>query len=555
MWIVIASLLLAAATQGIGYFRQAAIMYNLKNDAMNAGSVVQSTSAQKDGTLQQTVVNEGLVNTKWSTGTANAGKANSDGSFSITTSNPEVDKSVVYCSKGGITIVNNSDLASFQCGTEAVAGSPLNGGTTGGGTNGPSTPTAFLAVFGTNHDGAVGVGNTNYDVHNWSPAAPALLNGKQITSSSAGSYHGCSIVDNQIYCSGSNWFGESGGNPHTAPDNQYYTPNLVDTTTGDAAGKTFTKVSAGDAQTCVLDTDGKAYCWGGGNYGELGIGTFPAGVPYKEQYSPVAVKMTGALTGKKFADISAGYRHTCAVTTDGEAYCWGKNDKGGLGDGTGVNAWTPVRVGGPLLTKNVSQIATNSYGYNTDATTCAVAEGKAYCWGMGDRGQLGDGILPATYTLSPVAVDTSGVLAGKTVTSVTLGNTHACALADSQVYCWGGFNNIGDGSVADATGYYKDGTGTKIFGSFVPTKLAMPGALAGQTVKSVSAGSFTSYLIASDGKIYSWGRSYQGSLGDGTTNEVNRYIPGVIDYSGVLNGKKASSVSGGGWLAYILYQP
>jgi alpha-tubulin suppressor-like RCC1 family protein len=541
----------------MGYYREAAILYHLRNDAMNAASVVQSTSAQKDGNLHQPIVNEGLVNTKWSTGTTNAGKANVDGSFSITTSNPELDKSVVYCSKGGITVVSNTDLAAFRCGTELVAGPaiPDPGAGGGGGTGSTPTLTTYLAVFGTNHDGAVGVANTNYNVHAWSPAAPALINNKAITSTSAGSYHGCSITENKIYCSGSNWYGESGGNPRTAPENQYYSPNLVDTTTGDAAGKTFTKVSAGGAHTCVLDTEGQAYCWGGGDYGELGSGVFPGGTTYKEQYLPVAVKMGGALTGKKFADISAGYRHTCAVTTDGEAYCWGKNDKGGLGDGTGINAWTPVRVGGALLTKSVTKIATNSYGYNTEETTCAIAEGKPYCWGKANRGQMGDGVSPATHNLLPVATDMSGVLSGKTVTDITLGNTHVCALADAQVYCWGGFNNLGDGSTADANGQYTNGAGTKIYGSFVPTKLAMPGALAGQTVKAVSAGSFTSYLIASDDKVYAWGRSYHGSLGDGSTNDVNRYVAGPIDYSGILNGKKVTSISGGGWLAYLQYEP
>jgi alpha-tubulin suppressor-like RCC1 family protein len=83
----------------------------------------------------------------------------------------------------------------------------------------------------------------------------------------------------------------------------------------------------------------------------------------------------------------------------------------------------------------------------------------------------------------------------------------------------------------------------------------MPGALAGQTVKAVSAGSFTSYLIASDDKVYAWGRSYHGSLGDGSTNDVNRYVAGPIDYSGILNGKKVTSISGGGWLAYLQYEP
>ena len=48
--------------------------------------------------------------------------------------------------------------------------------------------------------------------------------------------------------------------------------------------------------------------------------------------------------GLKFESISAGAGHTCGVTPDGSLYCWGRNDKGQLGDGTTVNRLTPVRV-------------------------------------------------------------------------------------------------------------------------------------------------------------------------------------------------------------------
>jgi alpha-tubulin suppressor-like RCC1 family protein len=565
MWLVIAALLLAAAIQGVGYYRESVILYHIKSDTLGAVGVVQATSAQKEGYTNQPVIDEGLGNTKWSDGTTNLGKSNSDGSFSITAGNPEITKSVVYCSQNGITVVKNIDIPAFRCGTETVAGGPIV-------TVPPEeedielepASNSYLAVFGSNDMGAIGIANTNWKAHALSPTVPALISNKVITSASAGSYHACAIADTDTYCWGSNWAGESGSDPLPTDEYEYWAPNLIDTSTGDAAGKKFVKVSAGDFFTCALDIKGKAYCWGGGYSGELGIGEFDMEEELQEKYVPVAVDMSGPLAGKQFIDISAGYAHTCAITTDGEAYCWGYNGRGALGDGTTIDSWVPVRVSGELLGKNVTRISTNSYG--PQASTCAVAEGKAYCWGVTTYGQLGDGILPnwsasrsTFFRASPSPVDTTGVLSGKTVTEITVGDVHACVIADGQVYCWGAFNMLGDGSTRDRNGYYLGAnsvgpTSQRIEGSFVPTQLVMQGDLAGKEVKSISAGAFTTYLIASDDKIYSWGQAHEGSIGNGTTGIYN-YVAAPIDYSGVMNGKKAVSISGGGWFALIRYLP
>ena len=87
----------------------------------------------------------------------------------------------------------------------------------------------------------------------------------------------------------------------------------------------------------------------------------------------------------------------------------------------------------PTITATrVSMVTSISAG---GAHTCALADGQAYCWGDNTNGQLGNN--STTQSLVPVAVNTSGVLAGKTVTSISAGNSHTCALADGQAYCWG----------------------------------------------------------------------------------------------------------------------
>ncbi len=96
---------------------------------------------------------------------------------------------------------------------------------------------------------------------------------------------------------------------------------------------TFSAVSGGTLHTCGLTAGGDAYCWGFNDNGALGDGTTT------QRLTPVLVS-----GGLSFASLSAGGGHTCGLTAGGDAYCWGFNDNGQLGDGTTTNRFTPVRV-------------------------------------------------------------------------------------------------------------------------------------------------------------------------------------------------------------------
>src|SRR5690606_1575630 len=99
--------------------------------------------------------------------------------------------------------------------------------------------------------------------------------------------------------------------------------------------------------------------------------------------------------GTRVTAVSAGNLHTCAVA-DGSAYCWGSDTAGQLGNGDGGNSSVPVEVGGLLTGKTVTSITT---GQNH---TCAIADGAAYCWGVGNLGALGNDALDSSPV--PVAV-------------------------------------------------------------------------------------------------------------------------------------------------------
>jgi hypothetical protein len=148
--------------------------------------------------------------------------------------------------------------------------------------------------------------------------------------------------------------------------------------------------------------------------------------------------MGGVLAGKTLTQVSTGSDFACALDTAGAAYCWGDNNYGELGDGNTKISLVPVAVDtrGALAGKTITQIS--AWGQ-----PCALdSAGSAYCWGQNSSGQLGDGSDQNSSV--PVSVDMAGVLAGKSLTQVSVGGGHTCALDSSgAAYCWGD-NEAGD---------------------------------------------------------------------------------------------------------------
>src|ERR1022692_4296126 len=270
-----------------------------------------------------------------------------------------------------------------------------------------------------------------------SEAQPALATLPGVASISAGGEHACGIVNGDAYCWGENFSGELGDDANT----NSAVPVAVDTS-GVLAGTTLTQVSSGYSHTCALDAAGKAYCWGLDSYGQLGDGSTT------NSSVPVAVDTSGVLAGKTLTQIVSGIVATCALDSAGAAYCWGANSYGQLGDGGTANSSVPVAVSTTttLAGRSLTQI---TVGYES---TCVLdSAGAAYCWGLNSYGQLGDG--NTTSSNVPVAVDATGALAGQTITQVTSGAYDTCALDTSgAAYCWGGnsYGELGDASTTNS---------------------------------------------------------------------------------------------------------
>jgi alpha-tubulin suppressor-like RCC1 family protein len=130
-----------------------------------------------------------------------------------------------------------------------------------------------------------------------------------------------------------------------------------------AAGRAFASIFASWDSDCALTTDGAAFCWGRNTYGELGLG-----FESRQAIEPVQV-----LGGHAFSTVVPGDLHSCGLATDGAAWCWGANWYGGLGTGDSTSSTEPVAVAGGL--RFVSLVT----GFER---TCGLtADGSAYCWG------------------------------------------------------------------------------------------------------------------------------------------------------------------------------
>lgn len=300
--------------------------------------------------------------------------------------------------------------------------------------------------WGANSSGQLGNGNYTNSNTPQSAYLGQLVN-KKVTAIAAGGDFACAIANGQVFCWGSGVNGRHGNGATT-------TTNVADTAVTGISNADA--LSAGGNHACAL-VNGTPYCWGNGNSGQLGNGTTPS-----TQSTPVAVTTGGALVYK----IYANNNYTCALALTGLPYCWGYNINGQLGN----NNTTSYSTAQPVDTTNVVGLITDMTSSTTsEYHTCLIANGNAYCWGGGWAGQLGNNAT--SQNNRPVAVNTSGLLpTNRTITSITTGSAHTCALAEGQPYCWGkgAAGNLGDGvdNTTCSCDYYPNSVPKKTINSY-----------------------------------------------------------------------------------------
>ena len=187
----------------------------------------------------------------------------------------------------------------------------------------------------------------------------------------------------------------------------------------------------GDSNYCALLTSGGVDCWGFGSDGELGNGTFTYAAN-----TPVAVEAvggSGTLTGVAgLSNDGSGY---CALLTSGAVDCWGGGEAGQLGNGTfyttgNKGSATPVAVAGVGGSGTLTDVASVSGDLGD---YCALlSSGGVDCWGGGD---LGDGTSNESAT--PVAVEGVGGSGTLTAVASMPSDSQCAVLTSGGVDCWG----------------------------------------------------------------------------------------------------------------------
>ncbi len=295
--------------------------------------------------------------------------------------------------------------------------------------------------------------------------------GSGVVAVDAGNQSTCALTEGgAVKCWGYNGYGQLGTGTGTDSNVPMEVLGL---------GSGVSSISHSTNHACAVLVDGSAKCWGMGSQGQLGNNGWSA--------SATPVDVVADVSG--YASISAGNLHTCAVTKDGGAKCWGQAASGQLGTGGGIVA-VPTQVTG--MASGVAQITAGG------SHTCArLVSGAGMCWGLRTSGQVGyggatgNGLAPSFVSSLPA------------ITDVSVGTNHSCAVtAAGAAMCWGNSANLQVG---------KTGTGHQ------PTARQVLTLASG--VRQIDAGATHTCALMDTGEAKCWGSNSVGELGDNTTTQ------------------------------------
>jgi alpha-tubulin suppressor-like RCC1 family protein len=398
---------------------------------------------------------------------------------------------------------------------------------------------------------ALGTTDITATVEGKSATATVNVTSLRFAAVSAGHYFACGItIGGAAYCWGSNWGGQLGMGSSDG--------NAIMTTPVAVSGAvTFASLSAGWNHVCGIATDGTAYCWG---YGYGGLGHAATDVcEYADEtqvwQQPCSTRPIPVEGGLRFVAMTAGASHSCAVTADGAAYCWGSGWFGELGTGEKyISSVPPVPVSGGLSFKALSA---GGMGGGWGKTCGITTDGRAYCWGgSGSLGYIPTEVcedVEYSYFCSPAPVPVPG---GLTFASLDAEWDLVCGVTTgAATYCWGiypegqslepvpvsggqafatvtaGYQNTACGVTPSGVAYCWGRIATAFGPGWVQSEFSsIPRLVPGSLVfTDVSVGHFhLACGLTSEGVAYCWGQNSRGALGDGSTTSslVPRKVSG-----------------------------
>jgi alpha-tubulin suppressor-like RCC1 family protein/uncharacterized protein YjdB len=366
--------------------------------------------------------------------------------------------------------------------------------------------------WGENASGKVGDGTSN----SWL-LPRAVSRAVRFVQISTGGGTTCGLtVDGQAYCWGANAVGALGIGNTDGPEQCEFAGPCSRTPIAVSGGRSFSEIHANSHGgwyqfVCGLDSNGAASCWGSNVSGTLGIGATTGPETCMAQGGtllPCSRTPLEVAGGRLFTSLTLGDTHVCGLTAAGEAYCWGNNAVGQLGDGTETTRATPVAVSGGLRFVSLSAGSAHTCGLTSDGT--------AYCWGFSGIGALGHGAFTGPDFCQnpdpfgrpfPCSTAPERVTGGLTFDAIAAGGDHTCALTPAgAAYCWG-FNNWGQ--LGNATTNNSS------------SPVAVTGGLA---FANLSGGREHSCGVTTNGLAYCWGNNGNYALG---TDELPLPVLGV----------------------------
>ncbi|MCT6810980.1 MAG: InlB B-repeat-containing protein, partial [Bifidobacterium sp.] len=334
---------------------------------------------------------------------------------------------------------------------------------------------------------------------------------------SAGKWHSLALgSDGYVYAWGINQHGQLGNNTTTNSSVPVRVRDPASPTDPNKGLKAI-QVSAGTDHSLALGSDGNAWAWGYNYYGQLGNGdTTLSRVPVRvrDPTSP-----TDASKGLKAIQVSAGWHHSLAVGSDGYTYAWGLNNYGQLGNSSKNSSSFPVRVrdfASPNDANKGLKAVQVSAGYSH--SLAVGSDGYTYAWGLNNYGQLGNN--SSSNSSAPVRVrdpaSPRDTSKGLQATQISGGYYHSLAVgSDGYTYAWG----------SNQWGQLGNNTISNYSANPLPAHVRDPSspndASKGLKGTQVSAGYSHSLAVGSDGYAYAWGENSYGQLGDGTTDDSN----------------------------------
>jgi alpha-tubulin suppressor-like RCC1 family protein len=272
-------------------------------------------------------------------------------------------------------------------------------------------------------------------------------------------------------------------------------------------------IEAHTQHTCGITTSDELYCWGYNWIVALGS-IDPSGTD--EVIAPRQYSFGGSSKAKT---VDTGALHTCAEDLSGTLWCWGNAFFAAIGDGGGqpLDYVPPKKVIG--FSTGFIQVESGGMDENDSESgasfdndfSCAIdSAGAAKCWGSDSSGELGNRAMANTDT-GNAAESTPQQVYGlnKDVVDLALGGGHACAIQNSDLYCWGDneYGQLGDGTNTDRN---------------APVKVDSSNIPGTKTPNDVEAGYYHTCVIYNDDSVACWGRNSKGQLGDGSTNNTNK---------------------------------